>query len=267
MNQEMKQKDQTIILIHQPKNHPWTEIQMAHEPTTHAKNKEFKEKYLSSCFDETYDLSNQEIKEWWELRVELYPLYSHEDENCVKRIKGLWYLLTDSDLEQIRNQKWTEFGFQQADPTTDFRGGGVQSLDDIINFVSDHKETKVKEMCKPQNDFYFAASSINITFFIKRFFHLQEQLDERDRKEIADRVALKNFCRSLVREDNLWKKLHQLLLSDLFNEWMALKNRRPETTIMDYGPILERVKQKTKRTFQTRLFSNLKQLIEFYQSL
>lgn len=70
---------------------------MAREPVTHKENKVFKEKYLSSCFDETYNLSNNEIKEWWQLRIELYYLYDHENENCVKRIKGLWYLLTDSD--------------------------------------------------------------------------------------------------------------------------------------------------------------------------
>ncbi len=85
---------------------------MSQEPVTHRKNKEFKEKYLSSCFDETYDLSNNEVREWWDLRIDLYALYSHQDENCVKRIKGLWYLLTDSDLLEIRNPKWTEFGFQ-----------------------------------------------------------------------------------------------------------------------------------------------------------
>lgn len=84
---------------------------MSLEPSTHAKNKEFKEKYLN-CFDETYNLTNQEIKEWWNLRLELYPLYSSEDENCVKRIKGLWYLLTEEDLKEIRNKKWTDFGFQ-----------------------------------------------------------------------------------------------------------------------------------------------------------
>lgn len=50
---------------------------MTQEPATHKKNKEFKEKYLSSCFDETYDLSNNEVKEWWDLRVDLYSLYSH----------------------------------------------------------------------------------------------------------------------------------------------------------------------------------------------
>lgn len=45
----------------------------------------------------------------------------------MKRIKGLWYILVGSDLpdEQIKNQKWMDFGFQAANPTTDFRGGGI----------------------------------------------------------------------------------------------------------------------------------------------
>lgn len=36
-------------------------------------------------------------------------------------------------------------------------------------------------MCDPKYDFYFAISSINITFFMKKYFHLQEKLDNRDR--------------------------------------------------------------------------------------
>lgn len=48
---------------------------MSKEPDTHKLNKEFKEKYLSSCFDEVYNLTPNEIREWWELRVDLYFLY------------------------------------------------------------------------------------------------------------------------------------------------------------------------------------------------
>lgn len=86
---------------------------MSREPFTHKANKEFREKYFSQCFDETYDLTNIEIKEWWQLRVECFYLYDSKVDNCVKRIKGLWYLLTDTDCVEIKNKRWTDFGFQQ----------------------------------------------------------------------------------------------------------------------------------------------------------
>lgn len=62
------------MFINRQQQHPWNEGLMSQEPPTHVKNKEFKEKYLN-CFDETYNLTNPEIKEWWNLRLELYPLY------------------------------------------------------------------------------------------------------------------------------------------------------------------------------------------------
>lgn len=43
--------------------------------------------------------------------MDLFLLYTNEDENCIKRIKGLWYLLTEDELQTIRNEKWTKFGF------------------------------------------------------------------------------------------------------------------------------------------------------------
>jgi len=45
-------------------------------------------------------------------------------------------------------------------------------------------------MCDPANDYYFAASSINVTFFMKKYFHLLENLHpEKDKKVL---IYLKN---------------------------------------------------------------------------
>ncbi|KAM3126712.1 hypothetical protein pb186bvf_021187 [Paramecium bursaria] len=232
----MNQNDQIALNINKQKRDcPWSEADMQREPVIHKENKPLNEILFSQCYDQTYDLTQMEIRQWWELRAELFPLYDANDLNCVKRVKGLWYLLTETECQQIKNPKWTEFGFQQQDPTTDFRGGGIQSLDDIIGFVQENRQI-VSQMCNPSHEFYFAASSINITYHLKKYFHLLDSLDLRDRnQEVANRVGLKGFCHLLVKEEYFWQRLHKMLLVDLFTIWVNQRKTNPKTTILDFG--------------------------------
>lgn len=124
----------------------------------------------------------------------------------------------------------------------------------------------VQKMCDPTNDYFFAASSINVTFFLKKYFHLLDNLHpKKDRevlkilnfKEFCSRLALKNFCHFLVKEDNLWQQIHSMLLIDLFCScWLSLRKERPNVTIMDYGIAFERMKSKLKRAFSDRKYND-----------
>ena len=45
-------------------------------------------------------------------------------------------------------------------------------------------------MCDPVNDFYFAASSINITFFMKKYFHLLDHLTPTNDKSVQTHIIM-----------------------------------------------------------------------------
>ena len=66
-------------------------------------------------------------------------------------------------------------GFQGQYPETDFRGGGVLSLQLILRFVKKHRAT-VEDMEKDPGQFFFAITAINIAFFMKQYFHLADYL-------------------------------------------------------------------------------------------
>lgn len=42
----------------------------------------------------------------------------------------LWEILTNSEMdkEDFKNEEWVKYGFQNKNPCSDFRGGGVLSL-------------------------------------------------------------------------------------------------------------------------------------------
>lgn len=68
-----------------------------------------------------------------------------------------------------------KLGFQGQYPETDFRGGGVFSLKLIILFVKNNMQL-VKIMEDDKAGFFFAITTINIYFFLKKYFHLADFL-------------------------------------------------------------------------------------------
>lgn len=88
-------------------------------------------------------------------------------------------------------------------------------------------------MIKEENSFLLAITSINITFFLKKYFHLaNEQIYTKESKELCPRIALKHFCTLLIFfnnsnhenfNENAFTYLHNYLLRKVFEEWMKKK--------------------------------------------
>ena len=73
---------------------------------------------------------------------------------------------------ELRHSKsWSEIGFQGLDPATDFRGGGVLSLENLRYFAKESPEIARKILAEQCHDitkggFPFALAGINITAFL-----------------------------------------------------------------------------------------------------
>ncbi len=93
-------------------------------------------------------------------------------------------------------------GFQGQYPETDFRGGGILSLQLILRFLRRNRPL-VQVMEQDRSGFFFAITAINIAFYLKKYFHLADFLVAgKDLNVYCNRRALKNFCKLLV--DNEW---------------------------------------------------------------
>ena len=97
------------------------------------------------------------------------------------------------DENDINHEEWKKYGFQNKNPRTDFRGAGLMGLKNLINYVETNNLIFL-EMIKDENEFIFAISSINVSYYLMTFFHLQDILDyKKDKKVICSRKILKNF--------------------------------------------------------------------------
>ncbi|CDH52820.1 elmo domain-containing protein 2 [Lichtheimia corymbifera JMRC:FSU:9682] len=84
-----------------------------------------------------------------------------------QKLLKLWKcLMPDTELEARMTRQWGEIGFQGNDPATDFRGMGLQGLDDLVYYASTHPESAQQTFLSsrhPVSWYPFAIVGINIS--------------------------------------------------------------------------------------------------------
>lgn len=87
-------------------------------------------------------------------------------------------VLTDEEKseadDQNRTDAWRTIGFQNKDPRTDFRAGGLLSLLSLYYFAKyrGHLFESMKQSCVEKEDFWLAISSINLTSRLMSYLHM-----------------------------------------------------------------------------------------------
>ena len=259
----MDVEDESAPFLRQDQKSSQKESAPLTEPLTHVKNKSFFETFLCCCLrDEKNQLNSQELLAFHSLKFECNILFDPENEEHNKIVHILWTTLTnETKLEKIHNERWKDYGFQGNDPRTDFRGGGTMGLKMFLGFAQNYTGV-VQRMIDPTDDFFAAISSINITGYLMRYFHLAHYLEyEKDKSVICSRMGLKNFCAILSKDNEAFRKFHDLLFEDLFDLWKDLKVKQKGVTIADFNVCMDEVRRKmdvaiNKEYYKT--FSNFK---------
>ncbi|KRX09093.1 hypothetical protein PPERSA_08809 [Pseudocohnilembus persalinus] len=212
------------------------------QPQTHLQNKGYIESILGLVIPNfNYDLTKNEIQAFKELQDEINDpeqnkilYFDQKNTNHNKFLTSLYYELTNSTIkeEDIDQEFWIQYGFQQKNPRTDFRGSGVLGAKQLLDFVQKHKDI-VKDMINPENNFFMAISSISVTSFLIKYFHLPKNLNyQENHQELCGRKEFKNFCRMLKRNPYLLYDLHQLFLTHLFENHKKLMRQNTQAQFL-----------------------------------
>ncbi|KAG1050721.1 hypothetical protein G6F46_006292 [Rhizopus delemar] len=106
---------------------------------------------ISQSVSTPYDINNKE----------------HED-----KLLELWNkMMPNTPLESRISKQWVDIGFQGNDPATDFRGMGIQGLNDLLYFVNhypDQVHSILQHASHPVYWYPYAIVGINITRFAYR---------------------------------------------------------------------------------------------------
>nr|DAD47656.1 TPA_asm: hypothetical protein HUJ06_017593 [Nelumbo nucifera] len=113
---------------------------------------------LQSRIDVAYDSSNPEHQE---------------------ALRSLWNAsFPGEELCGLISEQWKEMGWQGKDPSTDFRGGGFISLENLLFFARNYPKSFQDLLRKQEGDramweYPFAVAGVNITFMLIQMLDLQ----------------------------------------------------------------------------------------------
>lgn len=157
-------------------------------------------------------------------------------------------LLDEQGLPPIPHPYWVQrLGFQQEDPVTDFRSGGVLSLALMVHVVESCPQTFAR-FVRPNGDacvLPFGITSINITDMMAKFLMLAKNVDRMDAL-----LSQKPFWK-MFADPNALTVSQELCCDILADVVVELQMERafldqPHVTVFDFSFILERTEQRVQ---------------------
>jgi len=115
----------------------------------------------------------------------------------------------EADRDGETRPDWTAIGFQGLDPITDFRGGGLLSLRQLVYFADENKEIidKINERANHVKTGYgLAITGINITVMLMdalKSGHLKQYFYHR---QINDNQLNQLYAQCFLLFDRLWAR-------------------------------------------------------------
>jgi len=177
-------------------------------------------------------------------------------------LKNLWRdsFTTSHEAFAKVSKKWTDIGFQRADPLSDFRGGGILSLRHLAGFVAEYGASLSQEA-----DFPLAIASINVSAMLTTHFRLRDvklaflrnsSQRQCSAQALAGFLSLGSKCQLAAVRDTqeldgaelshvVWRaecalqSMHDAMLQHLARRWRERCHADPSTTLLDFPHVLQ----------------------------
>lgn len=135
-------------------------------------------------------------------------------------LKALWFAAFPKiEPDGLVSDQWKDMGWQGNDPSTDFRGGGYVSLENLLFFAKNYPKTFHQLLCKEGGrraawEYPFAVAGVNLTFM------LIQMLDLRSAK--PNSWSGSNFLRILAEEEAAFDLLYCVAFKVMDTLWLAM---------------------------------------------
>mmetsp|Transcript_4710 Transcript_4710/g.6526 ORF Transcript_4710/g.6526 Transcript_4710/m.6526 type:complete len:293 (-) Transcript_4710:336-1214(-) len=170
-------------------------------------------------------------------RIQSEP-YSSENPAHEAKLEELWNLATDSRPREGGriSPEWNRIGFQGKNPASDFRGGGVHALNQLLYFCSTrpgavHKQ--LEDLGNAEKWHPWACTGINITSYVTSM--LKDRLFD---------IQLYG----LDRETQL-QRLNEIY-SEVFESFHVDWIKSNPKTVMDFPPVFKKSMEQAHRQYK-----------------
>ncbi|KAK6151399.1 hypothetical protein DH2020_014034 [Rehmannia glutinosa] len=171
-------------------------------------------------------------------------------------LRQLWRLsYPDRQLPALKSEVWKEMGWQGSDPSTDFRGGGFISLENLIFFAKTYPEAFQNLLHKRDGDrseweYPFAVAGINISFMLVQMLDLQSGN--------PNTLAGHRFLELLSQDEMAFDNLFCVAFKMLDAQWLAKR-----ASYMEFNDVLKSTRSQLEREMALEDVSSVRDLPAF----
>lgn len=175
-------------------------------------------------------------------------LVEHQD-----ALKQLWRLAyPDREIPPLKSELWKEMGWQGTDPSTDFRGGGFISLENLIYFAEKYPEPFQRLLHKQDGkraewEYPFAVAGINISFMLAQMLDLQSGKPRS--------VAGVRFLELLAEDEMAFDNLYCVAFRLMDAQWLARR-----ASYMEFNDVLKSTRTQLERELELEDICSIKDL-------
>ncbi|KAF9687661.1 hypothetical protein SADUNF_Sadunf02G0116300 [Salix dunnii] len=145
-------------------------------------------------------------------------------------LKALWNAaFPEEELRGLISEQWKEMGWQGKDPSTDFRGGGYISLENLLFFARNFPKSFQDLLQKREGDrsvweYPFAVAGVNITFMLIQMLDLEA---------VKPRTLVgATFLKFLAENDSAFDLLYCIAFKLMDHEWLTM-----QASYMDFNDL------------------------------
>ncbi|KAK3141896.1 hypothetical protein QOZ80_4BG0339600 [Eleusine coracana subsp. coracana] len=188
----------------------------------------------------SFDLSPIQEECLHRLQNRIEVPYDSSNEEHQEALKALWRAsFPDTELLGLVSDQWKEMGWQGKDPSTDFRGGGFISLENLLYFSRNYPKSFRVLLCKQNGDralweYPFAVAGVNITFM------LIQMLDLEGAKPTSLIGAV--FLNLLLENDRAFDILYCITFMLMDQKWLDM-----HATYMDFNTVIKCTRRQLER--------------------
>ncbi|KAB2058544.1 ELMO domain-containing A [Gossypium arboreum] len=168
-------------------------------------------------------------------------------------LKQLWKLAyPHRELPSLKSELWKDMGWQGPDPSTDFRGGGFISLENLIFFAKKYPQSFQRLLHKQDGnrsewEYPFAVAGINISFMLVQMLDLQSG-------KPSSRAG-RRFLELLAEDEMAFDDLYCVTFQMMDAQWLVKR-----ASYMEFNEILKSTRTRLEHELSLESVSGLKDL-------
>ncbi|KAJ3682981.1 hypothetical protein LUZ60_013208 [Juncus effusus] len=169
-------------------------------------------------------------------------------------LRQLWRLsYPNTSIPALKSESWKEMGWQGNDPSTDFRGGGFISLENLIYFAQHYPDSfqtllHKKEGKRADWEYPFAVAGVNISFMLIQILDLKSGLLPASKPGIR-------FLDLLGRDENAFDDLYCVAFRLMDAQWLVKK-----ASYMEFNEVLKATRIQLERELVLEDVNSVKDL-------